>query len=441
MYSTDPHVDPDSWFTFASLASMTISSGTVTGTVFEAIRAIELSYSVSEASQLTLTVADDPDLTLLRSGFLAVGTVIGNAGAPARYWTVVRSGLAGTVSAPLISVTAQPHQIVTLRGIRGAQTWLKTSPSQFAQNAAAAYGCYIFIVEPTPVRAAITRVQDANTNESMWDLMVRLADETGCLMFIDGNTFYFGRPTWLAERMPWFTVDRAALGDWLVEAPSFSETELDSTAAATCGLTVQRSRIGSFAMGRVVSTTGWGRFDRAWMITGVNVALDDVTPPTVTLTAPVDPIVSDPALAPPPRPVVARWRLNYPTVTVDPQAGHNFVWPAAGQVRSSDITHGAAIYGVDGQSVYAPCTGRVEWVTAGTTSTVQIIAGPGYGVEVGHVDALTVGKGQRVTRGQRIGQLPPAGLSDPNVTVKVFGFGTYLDPVSSEQFPELKVGQ
>src|SRR5438477_5292071 len=92
-------------------------------------------------------------------------------------------------------------------------------------------------------------------------------------------------------------------------------------------------------------------------------------------------------------------------------------------VRSDPFEHGAAMHpGIDlagsyGTPIYATADGtvlRAGWNSGGYGNLVEIDHGRGITTRYGHMSAILVSAGQRVTRGQQVGRMGSTGRSTGN---------------------------
>lgn len=246
------------------------------GDVAEAVTSAALSLSASEVTQLTITVADDPKLTLLRSGLFTPGTP-SKRGSHLAYRNLnleVRALEVGPLGdGALLTVTARSAGAMALRRRKGPLVRKDLSPTQFAALEAKAVGLK-FVGEQTAKRKAIAR-KTGKEAESSWDTLQRLAEEVGYYCFEVAGTLYFARPTYLVKtqervRVAW---KRGRTDDALDELPTCRRSGDDKAKVAQIDAKL-RGDLGDQALpGMALVLDNVPSFAGRYLITGVNLNL------------------------------------------------------------------------------------------------------------------------------------------------------------------------
>lgn len=395
--------------------------------MLEAVQTATLDLSVSQTSQLTMTVKDE-DLALLKAGWAKPGTSLtyGGMGFSCRVYETVKVG-----SVPALSVTARSLGVVKMQGLKGTLVRSNLSPTDYVRMDATGAGL-TFVGQPTAVRAQIVRTNDGTTNESAWDVAGRLASEEGFFCFESKETVYFGQPSWLVKVMPRYRITwPPAESDVLASYPDLRDSVDDNATGATGSFTVHPDWAETFIPGVVVEIAGMGMFDQAYLVSELNFQLDGMSPPTVSIAAPVDPVPND-ATTTKNRPAnSATFSAVYPSVAPGPVSLAGFTWPATGTVRGSTAT-GVSIYAPVGSQVSAPQGGTVTKAEGQGPAgyKVRIDHGAGISSEMTHLGSLAVRVGQAVGRGQRIGSVGQQAPSDAYMHVQVFTGTTSVPPMN-----------
>lgn len=119
------------------------------------------------------------------------------------------------------------------------------SPTEYAAMQARYCGLR-FVGQGTPRRTDIAPTKrDDGIYESPWEVLNRLADEVGFLVFCTDRTLYFGRPSWLASRAMRFKVGwHGSWGDLAVDTVNLPERResIDTFTGATITFDLPRWR-------------------------------------------------------------------------------------------------------------------------------------------------------------------------------------------------------
>ena len=249
-----------------------------------------LSLSNSATSQLVLGVAD-PKLQLLRSDELDKGTEIRFA--DLRLVVAVRE-LVLDGSTPALQVTARARGIQKMRRTRGGRVWRGLSPTQWVHMVGRAADLRV-VAEPSHQRKVIHRAaaKKGEPGESDLDVFNRLASELGFIGYESQQTLYFGRPTWLAKRLPQldvvWRVDGDPEPDGLLAVPAVRDSDDDTAHGFTRTLSVSPVAAERFTPNRAVHLTGMGPYSGVYLITDTSLTLDGSSPASVTIATPVNP--------------------------------------------------------------------------------------------------------------------------------------------------------
>jgi peptidoglycan hydrolase-like protein with peptidoglycan-binding domain len=269
--------------------------------VGEAVVGATVDLSTDEVSQCTITVNDPTGEFLIRSHF-NLNNRVGIAGLD----TKVAAREVTTVGRqPGLSVTLRSRGGQELKHANGALIRRDISPTGM-MAAEAAYWGLRFIGEPSPARAQVVRAtadpKVGGQNESSWSMGQRLARELGYWFFESMNTLYFGRPTWLAQRMPMREVtwagraagalDRgleAPSSDFVLAVPSLRDSADDPGNGATGTVSMHPEAARWCVPGSRVFIHGMGPFSGEYIVTRLNMDLGKVKPATVSVARPRDP--------------------------------------------------------------------------------------------------------------------------------------------------------
>lgn len=204
-------------------------SGVVVGTtvrddISTRILSMEVSLTTDMASQVTITVAD-PGLRMMRANYFQVRQLLTYLGQKWEMTAVeVRQGQAGEQ----VVLECRLQAVQRLKRDKGARTFSEGNPTAFAAARAAEVGLGFF-GETTPSKGTISRIRNDRTDESTWDVLVRLAGENQFWVFeSDGRLFFTSQQ---------FLLGKFALADTGTN-PGFLSTRVNW---ATNGRVVQQS--------------------------------------------------------------------------------------------------------------------------------------------------------------------------------------------------------
>lgn len=287
---------PDDRLTQADrLGALTLRGAKLRADVAEQVTGAPLDLGTEQVTELTLTV-EDPDLRLLRTGLFALGT-------PVDYEDLrlvisalaVDGGQAGTGG---LSVECRPALVDRLKRRRGPLVLRNVSPSTFVETEAKAAGARGTVIQPSATRKQVARdVPKAGeldtVDASSWTTCQRLARELGFLFYEAAGFVYFGRPSWLLDRLTRTSVTwgRAAEDEPHLAAlrvPNVRRTR-DSSTVATASVELDYTRAAEARPGRALALLGVPGFDGRYLITRVTFDLAGTGPVSIDAATPVNP--------------------------------------------------------------------------------------------------------------------------------------------------------
>lgn len=274
------------------LGSLLVNGAKLRADLIEKVSAATLELSIDQVSLLTVTVAD-PDVALLRRDVFAKRQPVDAAGG-LRLQVEARS-VVDVGGLPGLEARCWPRIVAALRGMKGAAVRHRLSPTTYVALGVKAAGG-TFVGQPSPVRSTIERVHDSSTNETEFDVHVRLAQELGFDYFEAAGVVYFGKPSWLVRRMPAVSIrwDGAKTDGRLWGVPLLTDSDADGGAGVTGTLTGAPSLLEQVVPGRAVSLRGMGSYDGLYLASGLSMNLDGVSAATCSIAQPVDPVPQPP---------------------------------------------------------------------------------------------------------------------------------------------------
>lgn len=190
------------------LGNVFLHGGKLKSNIAASVTDANISWSVTEISQLSLTIAD-PGFELFREGIFEKGVAVlyREQGLPDLEFRVAAVNLdGGPTGTGGIQIQCRSQGVQKLKKRRGAKVMKKASPSNFVEAECKAAGLKC-VSQPSPKRAQVARDVAKKGNDdqgadkpSSWTTFQRLATELGYYCFEFAGTVYFGKPTWLIDR-------------------------------------------------------------------------------------------------------------------------------------------------------------------------------------------------------------------------------------------------
>lgn len=245
----------------------------------------ELSMTLTEASQLTVVLLDENG-TIAGSQAVDDGRLV--------TWGGLEFTTCGFRHGPVngirhTTIVARDRGVQALKGRTGARSWANTSPTDVARAEALAVGLE-FVGQPTGPRRSITRLGKAKGRDSTtsWQLLQRLAAESGFIVAAAAGILYFAAPSWLVKRPGW---ELSATGPYLTEYPDIGRTSDSDDAPGRGTLSILGEQpSGVLLPGQaVVLRDVPDRLQGRYLVDSCTINLAAATPGRVGITTPVDP--------------------------------------------------------------------------------------------------------------------------------------------------------
>lgn len=252
--------------------------------VIDQVSEVTIDMSTSQVTELSFTV-EDPAFKILSSGVFDLNTKVTYKGLKLIV-AVIETGPGGGIGG--FTVRCRPEVVSKIKKRRGKLVLKKARPNQFAQREVTAAGGK-FVGQVAPIRNSIARdvpqkgeSYDPASFPSSWTTMQRLADELGYLMFEVGGTIYFGKPTWLIEKLPkvqvqWYPLNTKEP----YSVPEFRQSIDNEDVEVTLQLPI--SKAGTVFPGQGLVLSGFPKYAGTYFINSVNYPL--VGPGTISVSA------------------------------------------------------------------------------------------------------------------------------------------------------------
>lgn len=194
----------------ALVDAVTILGSRPTRNVREAITSATLSGSLTEVTQLEMTLID-PDWKLLEAGYFGLNMRV-EVNEFKLEISNIETGADGSVETTTLK--CRPIVVRRLKDRRGPRVMRNVSPSEFVIAECKAVGAG-YVVQPSARRKQVARdvpqkgEQEVAVPPSSWTTFQRLARELGFIVFESCGVIYFGQPTWLMNSGAMPTVEVA----------------------------------------------------------------------------------------------------------------------------------------------------------------------------------------------------------------------------------------
>lgn len=276
-----------------------------------AVTAADLSWSVSEVTQLQLTV-EDPGYKIWGQAKFSVGTAVtyidpadskGERALRLRITAVDLGG--GSSGRGGLTVNARSEGVYYLKRRRGPLVMSGVSPSRFVELECRAVGLRA-VVQPSATRAQVARDVPAGgagsgggQTSSSWTTFQRLATELGFYVFEYQGTVYFGKPSWLMEQgkasrlrvsfgvhvKAWGAEDAFAA----LTAPTIAQSEDAEVPVTVSGIQLHRGRFREVRPGGVLELAMVAPFNTTYLVKSLSFPLMGTGPMTVDAETPKNP--------------------------------------------------------------------------------------------------------------------------------------------------------
>lgn len=256
--------------------------------LIDRIYSADLEMSTSEVSQLTLAI-DDPGFKTLAAGTFHTNTPITYRGLHL-YVAVIETGEGGGLGG--LTIQCRPLAVKKLKALQGKRVMKDITPGQYViAECKSANIAQTPLVQQLKKKNKIARdkeesgvTYDPASEPSAWTTIQRLAGEEGAIVYEVGGRIYFGKPTWLVEKLPrleigWYPED----GTEPVTIPQFRQSIDSKDVEITMELPIARA--GRVIPGMGLNISEFPRFKGSYYITSVSYPLVGIGRGNVSISA------------------------------------------------------------------------------------------------------------------------------------------------------------
>lgn len=192
-----------------------------------------------------------------------------------------------------ITLECRRRAIQRMKQDKTPEAYGGVTATDYAQIVADRFGLD-FVGEPTSTKRTITKSSGPNTDESVWDILRKLAGEAQFSVFESDNTLYFASQEWLLGRWanlpfvwPYNPTRLGAEPFQILSIPNCRRSD-DDEMEAEVRFVVNRS-VTTMALrpGMTVNLSGMGEFDQSYLIVEVAYPAEQPEPVGIACRTPV----------------------------------------------------------------------------------------------------------------------------------------------------------
>lgn len=245
----------------------------------QSVSALSVAFAINEISRIEFTVTD-PGFRMHDAGYFFLRRPVHYAGQSLEVSAVNLNR--SPRGADQVRVTARSRVIQVWKREKGAANFGAIAASTFAAQKAAEVGLDMFI-QSTPVKSAIVRQQNENTDESTWDVLRRLANDNEFIVFEAAGILYFTSEEYLLTNQTAIELKMNAEENDPFYMHSVSVRRSDNDFfGSTLEARVARANGAKIRPGMVVTLSGLNFMDRAHLVDRVSWKMGVPDPVTVS---------------------------------------------------------------------------------------------------------------------------------------------------------------
>lgn len=163
-------------------------------------------YSVNGCSQLTIDIAD-PDLMMYQNNYFQISTPIlfkGGDNHPSGYGETFRISSLEISQSPdgyyMVRLECRTKAVQEMKEDKTPQSYKSSTGFEFARKVAAKFKLIPYVEEIKGIKQSTIKVKKTNNKDSVWDVLLRAAQDINFLCFVSNGRLFFGSPQWLLGR-------------------------------------------------------------------------------------------------------------------------------------------------------------------------------------------------------------------------------------------------
>lgn len=178
---------------------------------------INVEYTVNGCSQLSIEIADE-NLRMFQANYFQISTPIlfqgGDADPRGLGETFRISSIEVTQSDEgfyLVRLECRTKAVQEMKEDKTPQSYKSSTGFEFARKVASKFKLEPYIEEIKGVKQSTIKVKAKNNKDSVWDVLLRAAQDINFLCFVSNGRLFFGSPQWLLGRWGFETVEGVKL--------------------------------------------------------------------------------------------------------------------------------------------------------------------------------------------------------------------------------------
>jgi hypothetical protein len=176
------------------------------------VMSLSVDYSVNGCSQLSVEIADQ-DLMMYRNNYFQISTPVlfkGGDADPRGFGETFRiSSMELSQSNDgfyTVRLECRTKAVQEMREDKTPQSYKSSTGFEFARKVAAKFKLIPYIEEIKGIKQSTIKVKGVNNKDSVWDVLLRSAQDINFLCFVSNGRLFYGSPQWLLGRWGFETV-------------------------------------------------------------------------------------------------------------------------------------------------------------------------------------------------------------------------------------------
>jgi hypothetical protein len=252
-------------------------TGTKLAEIQEATTKVSCSWSLDAVSQITLEV-HDPDLKFFLNNYFMVRRSVFFKD---EYFEIASVEIdKGEGAGAKVTIECRRGEIQKMKRDKTPAAYGGVSATEYAQIVANKFGLG-FVGEKTSVKRSIVKATGSKEDESVWDVLRRLAGSAQFNVFESNRTLFFGSQEWLVNTYNWanlpFDYPSPSYSPYqILTVPNCRRSDDDVNQAEVKFILQRTATTMGLRPGMTVTLTGMGEFNRRYLLT--EIAYDDDQP-------------------------------------------------------------------------------------------------------------------------------------------------------------------
>jgi len=267
-----------------------LSSGQV-GEIHQMTTELTVSFTMDLASEISFSVLD-PDFRFMAGNYFQVRRDVLYRGKEFEISAIEVGTSSG--GSPLITIDARSKQIQLMKRDKTPEGYRGISATDFAASVASRYNLKLF-AEQTPTKQTIVKSRGSDSDESVWDVLKRLANEAQFVCFESDGTLFFCSHSFLMNKI---LIPDGGIFEWptlnpdakflLMDIPNMRRSD-DDPLEADGSLILERTNAINLRPGYTAELKGVPTFNGQYLITEVRFTEVSPEPIEVSIRTPEKP--------------------------------------------------------------------------------------------------------------------------------------------------------